>query len=118
MTKKVGLFWALIVYILVVGLIVVINSKPPVYKEGKSVVTDNAIAGAKAIYRKKTAEGVDFSAGPCLTNDLMPDWVVDLVHEPRQPIDDVPANQCPAFLEGRATHFVELDLSGNLVRVK
>lgn len=87
------------------------------YKPGVSTTVDTAIAQAQALYQKKKAAGDDLSSGPCLSNDLMPGWVADLVHQPRTQIDNQPVNQCQAYLEGRATHFVELDLNGNLVRV-
>lgn len=88
------------------------------YKPGVSLENDKAVGQAKVLYSQKKAQGVDFSTGPCLSNDLLPNWVVDIVHNPRQKIDDLPENQCQAFREGRASHFVELDLDGTLVRVK
>ena len=48
----------------------------------------------------------------------MPGWVVDIAHSPRLSIDDLPENQCPAYLQGSAQHFVELDPKGNLIRAK
>lgn len=104
--------------LLAVGLVVVKTGKRPVYKKGSSGVYDTAVSSAMTLYRKMVREGLDLSDGPCLTNDLMPGWVVDIVHSPRERTDDLPDNQCQAFLEGRATHFVELDQSGNLVRVR
>ena len=77
---------------------------------------DTAINQAQYFYRQKKARGEDLSNGPCLTESLMPDWVVDIVHSPRQPIDDLGENQCQSYREGRSKHFVELDLNGNLVR--
>lgn len=77
---------------------------------------DTAVNQAQYFYRQKQARGEDLSNGPCLTESLMPEWVVDIVHNPRQPIDDLPENQCQTHREGRAKHFVELDLAGNLVR--
>ena len=56
------------------------------------------------------------SSGPCLSNGT--EWVVDVVHNPRQAVDDLPANQCPSYLSGLSKHFIELDLSGNLVRAQ
>jgi hypothetical protein len=73
---------------------------------------------AKTLFRNLQIEGVDISNGPCLSNDLMPDWVADIAHNPRQPIDNLPENQCSAFLEGKAHHFIELDLDGNLIRTQ
>jgi hypothetical protein len=41
---------------------------------------------------------------------------VDIAHDPRQDVDDDPANQCQRYREGEASHFVELDPSGELIR--
>lgn len=79
---------------------------------------DTAVNQAKYLYGFKKATGEDLSSGPCLSNALMPDWVADIAHNPRQSIDDLAQNQCPAYLEGRARHFVELDLNGNLIRAR
>lgn len=88
------------------------------YKPGVSATFDRAVTQAQALYEQKKKIGTDFSSGPCLTNDLMPGWVVDIVHDPRITNDDLPANQCPAFVEGRSKHFVELDINGNIIRVR
>lgn len=87
------------------------------YTVGVSTQDDMAIAEAYKVYAQEKRAGINFSKGPCLTNDLMPDWVADTVHNPRISIDDQPQNQCQAYLEGRAHHFVELDVTGKLVRV-
>jgi hypothetical protein len=87
------------------------------YKAGVDFEVDSAVNQAKKVYLQKKEQGIDLTDGPCLTNDLLPDWVVDIVHNPRQTIDNLPENQCAAFMEGRAKHFVELDSSGNVVRV-
>lgn len=79
---------------------------------------DSAVNQAKHIYVEMKAKGMNFSQGPCLTNALMLGWVLDIVHNPRLPIDDLPENQCPAFQEGKAKHFVELDTEGNLIRAR
>jgi len=76
------------------------------------------IAKAKQIFAEKKAAGIDMSAGPCLSNELDINWVLDVAHNPRDSIDDLPENQCSAFREGRAKHFVELDLTGGLIRLK
>lgn len=116
--KKTGLFALILTILISVGIIVIITNKPPEYTKGTSAINDTAVLAAVDLYKKRVASGMDFSSGPCLTNDLMPGWVVDIVHSPRQLIDDLPANQCQAYIEGRAVHFVELDLNGNLVRVQ
>jgi hypothetical protein len=53
--------------------------------------------------------------GPCL-GLIKPDWVADVAHDPRQPVDDDPANQCPEYRSGEVGHFVELDPEGNYIR--
>ncbi len=83
---------------------------------GKRITQEAAVAEAKAVFVKKESEGVDFSNGPCLSNNLLSDWVADIAHNPRQPVDDLPENQCSAYREGTAKHFVELDPEGQLIR--
>lgn len=125
MAFKTKLFLGSLVFILLSAWAVYyLNNQNPkfdktskTYIQGVSPEIDQAIANAKAVYAEKAKVKTDFSSGPCLTNDLMPGWVADTVHNPRQSIDDIPANQCQAYVEGRAKHFVELDLQGNLVRV-
>jgi hypothetical protein len=79
-----------------------------------------AINAAGAVYGNAKSNGVDFRQGPCLAEKLpgLPDWVVDVAHNPRQPVDDQAQNQCSAFRSGRAHHFVELDPAGNLIRAR
>ena len=78
---------------------------------------DRAITLAQEVYDQKNAGGMDFSNGPCLSDDLMDDWVADIVHDPRTVVDDLPESQCPSYGK-TASHFVELDLNGEVVRVK
>lgn len=79
---------------------------------------DTAINQANFLYLQRRASREDFSTGPCLSNALMPGWVVDIVHSPRTSIDEQQENQCPAYIEGKATHFVELDTEGNFIRAR
>lgn len=70
---------------------------------------------AKSAYAKALSGGIDLRPGPCL-GVIKPDWVADVVHDPRNDVDDEPANQCAAYRNGDAHHFVELDLQGKYVR--
>lgn len=81
---------------------------------------DRAVREAMHVFSDAKASGVDLSAGPCIAEQLrgLPDWVVDIAHDPRQPVDDQAANQCRRFRDGEAHHFVELDPSGNLIRAQ
>ncbi len=79
---------------------------------------DLAVIKAKELWRIQFQMGADLSAGPCLSNSVIPDWVADIAHSPRQKVDDKPENQCSAYRDGTAHHFVELDPDGNLIRAK
>ncbi len=119
MKRNVSLLLLSLTVILIVSLLTVaINKKENAYKRGASVDFDRAVNQAQALFEQRKRLGQDFSQGPCLTNDLMTGWVVDIVHNPRIALDNDPKNQCQAFIEGRAKHFVELDLQGNVVRVQ
>ena len=73
------------------------------------------IASAKRAYAAAKAKGVEMTNGPCL-GTVAPDWVADVAHDPRQAVDDDPANQCAAYRSGEAHHFVELDPEGDFIR--
>ncbi len=61
------------------------------------------------------SSGQDLSNGPCLSNDIAPGWVCDVAHWPRQPVDNLPENQCPAY--GKTAHaFVEVDTNCKPIR--
>ena len=77
-----------------------------------------AIVAARAAYAKARADGTDMRKGPCIADRLLPDWVADVAHDPRRPVDDRAANQCPSYRSGKAHHFVELDPDGNLIRAQ
>ena len=96
-----------------------LNKKEGEYKPGVNAEADQAVNAAKVVYQQQKRLKVDLSNGPCLSNDLIKDdWVADLVHNPAELIDRLPEIQCPALLDGTATRLVELDLEGNVVRVK
>lgn len=108
-----------LVVIAIVSLITVLTDKrEKVYRPGISEINDNAVNQSLTIYQAAKAQGVDLSNGPCLSNALMKGWVLDIVHSPRQSIDDLPENQCTAYLNDKTKHIVELDLNGNVIRVK
>ena len=61
------------------------------------------------------ARGEDLSNGPCLSDQMIEDWVCDVAHSPRQDVDNLPENQCPAW-QVTAHHFVEVDPECNFIR--
>jgi len=68
--------------------------------------------------KKALNEGKDLSFGPCLLNPIkeLPDWVCDVAHSPREAVDNLEENQCSAYRQGKAKHFVEVDPSCNFIR--
>lgn len=116
MPKLTLLIIVLSVIILTAVATIIFNSGGPEVTPKSEI--DTAINQAKHLYRQEKERGRDFSGGPCLSNALMPGWVVDVAHAPRLPIDDLPENQCSAYREGGADHFVELDPEGNLIRAR
>ena len=80
---------------------------------------DKTLAAVKCqelCQNKITENGQDYSLGPCLSNGIIPDWVCDMAHSPRQAADNDPKNQCPAFVAGKANHFVEVDGNCNILK--
>lgn len=76
------------------------------------------IEEAYLVYERYKQEGLDFSNGTCLSNELIQDWVLDIVHDPKTEVDDRPDNQCRDYILGVAHHFVELNPEGNLIRAE
>src|SRR3989344_7796669 len=109
-------FWLLILCLFVITVVslgtILVLGKSSIYNPGVSTTVDKAVGQARKVYEEKKDEGINFSNGPCLSNDLVKGWVLDLVHSPRESIDNLPENQCAALREGRSTHFIEMDLEG------
>lgn len=116
MSRNLVLILTLLVILVTAYLTLAINASLP--KSISKNEIDSAVNKAKHIFSEDKARGRDFSNGPCLSDALLPNWVIDIAHNPRLPIDDLPENQCPSYREGRSQHFVELDPEGNLIRAK
>ena len=81
---------------------------------------DKAVDEAQTVYRQFIATGQPTGPGPCISESLpgLPDWVADIAHSPRLPLDDQPQNECQRYRAGQAHHFVELDENGTLIRAQ
>ena len=79
---------------------------------------ERAVAEALKAYSEAQRNGADFSNGPCIAEEVIDDWSVDIAHDPRQDVDDKPENQCRFYREGRTHHFVELSPDGTVLRIK
>jgi len=88
------------------------------YSRTKTNEKEMAIEECVKACREALISGKDLSSGPCLLNPIpnLKNWVCDVAHSPRQEIDNLPENQCPLFREGKASHFVEVDLACNFIR--
>jgi len=73
------------------------------------------ILEALKLYYQKQAEGMEFSS-QCLGD--VGDYAIDVVHVPRISDDDLEENQCESYITGKVKHFIELDISGNVVRIE
>ena len=91
-------------------------------KQQQTRPPEKALQAAQELYAQAVDADADLSSGPCLSNGLFSgvspedQWVVDIVHAPRLDIDNLPANQCAAYRNGEAKHFIELDLDGKLIK--
>ena len=82
------------------------------------------------IYNEAKASGVQFSSqclGSIVVTEGIPffkwfsknvtEYVVDIVHAPRDDEDNLLENQCEDYRAGKVKHFIELDKDGKIVRV-
>jgi hypothetical protein len=89
----------------------------PSTKPAEAVKQEEVISRAKEIFLMiKKEDEESLVVGPCL-GQIEPDWVLDVVHNPRTTADDLSENQCLDYTNSTAKHLVELDLDGNVVRV-
>jgi hypothetical protein len=62
-------------------------------------------------------KGVDLSNGPCLLDPMSnAEWVCDIAHWPREAIDNLRENQCNAWHNRTAKHFIELTPNCEFIR--
>lgn len=118
MPKLLLLLISLLVIVMASFIAFLTQNSPQGYKPGSWPEADTAVNQAQRLFKVEKEKGRDLSSGPCLSNALMPGWVVDIVHSPRQPTDNLVENQCSAYLGGGRKHFVELDLEGEVIMVR
>ena len=86
----------------------------------KQTVDNAELASKKCIElcQQKNLAGENLSVGPCISNQIIDDWVCDIAHSPRQDIDNQPENQCETYGNGTANHFVELDENCEIIKLR
>ncbi|MEM1536032.1 MAG: hypothetical protein QXQ82_02515 [Candidatus Pacearchaeota archaeon] len=68
--------------------------------------------------RDALSAGRDLSEGPCLLDPMSnAEWVCDIAHKPREAIDNLRENQCNAWHNGTAKHFIELTPNCELIKI-
>jgi hypothetical protein len=78
------------------------------------------MAAAQTAFQQVKSSGRDLSQGPCIAEQLkgVPDWAADVAHQPREPADNNPANQCTSYRSGQTHHFVELSPDGQILKAQ
>ncbi|MBN2458537.1 hypothetical protein JXB31_05390 [Candidatus Woesearchaeota archaeon] len=79
--------------------------------------SEEASSRCRQLCMEKKAAGTVLDNGPCLSDEIITDWVCDVAHSPRIKLDDHMENQCPGFREGSRHHFVEVDPDCNLIKI-
>ena len=73
---------------------------------------DRAVFRCMFLCKAADNQGLVLDDGPCLSSGDdtwdIEDWVCDVAHNPREPVDDLPENQCPEYMD-TANHFVEVN---------
>ncbi len=95
----------LFIFLLLIGLIA--GCTPKAERE--------AMNACKASCTAARASVPDFFVGPCLAQEITPGWACDVTHNPRQPIDDDPRNQCASYRDGVIQNQVELDIDCEVI---
>ena len=73
-----------------------------------------AVDAATRRLRAREGIGDDLDGGPCIAERLpgLDDWVADIAHDPREDVDDDPANQCQRYRDGEAQPLRRADPGG------
>lgn len=107
-----------LLFVLIIGIFLV--SGCPKQEQITKAANQQPIVNAciQACKDAQTA-GKDLAAGPCLMDPASQDndWVCDIAHDPRQQIDNIQENQCRAYRDGMAHHFIEVTPTCEIMRI-
>ena len=112
--------WLLGMLIVFIGSVIFISLA--LYGIMAKSAAPEAVDSCILLCKMAKSDGIYLSNGPCLSDIYterwdVPDWVCDVAHAPRQPVDNLPENQCQTFRQGKAHHFVEVDENCQVIRV-
>ena len=86
----------------------------------KAVLDNKSVALREArivVQRAMVNNGGVLETSPCLSDVLVPGWSLDIVHAPREEVDDQFNKQCASFLSGETQYLIEYDTLGNFVQI-
>jgi hypothetical protein len=106
--RQYKLFFNMKWLVLLLAVIFVLGCTGSQEKSTKQIAEENCISLCKQT-------NANLSNGPCLSDRIVEDWVCDVAHSPRTAVDNISENQCAAFKNGSAHHFVEVDEECNLI---
>jgi hypothetical protein len=95
----------------IVAVFIVLN--PLAQQTNTSLYREQCINDCLVVRANESIEN-----GPCILNPIPgSNWVCDVVHEPRTETDNLPENQCSAFRNGKAVHFIEVNTDCEFLRM-
>lgn len=118
MFKKNNIYILIIlIIILIVVAILLISTRSTITNTNKTNSNKQlAISRCISICYSKLDAGVNLNNGPCISNNVVNDWVCDIAHNPREEIDNKSNNECSDYLNNSKHHFVELTTNCKLIR--
>jgi len=76
----------------------------------------NAIRQARKLLDEKLKSGYDLENRPCLAEEIVPGWAIDIVHQPIEEVDMLEINQCQSYLEGKVENIILMDEFGHQIK--
>jgi len=107
--------FALIIILILISLVFISSCKKiNEENETKSKLVGECIQACN----EAISNGQNLSDGPCLLDPMSNNhWVCDISHKPRLNIDNKKENQCNAWNNHTADHFIELTPKCELIKV-
>ena len=75
----------------------------------------NALRQARTLLDQKLKSGYDLDTRPCLAEEIVPGWAIDLVHQPIEEVDKLPQNQCQKYISGEVENIILFDEFGHQI---
>jgi len=75
----------------------------------------NVIREARMMLDIELKTGYDLENRPCLSEELVPGWAVDIVHQPTTEVDSMLKNQCRLYQEGKVPNIIYMDEFGHII---